>query len=65
VGHVGEELGLVPRAERELFGAILEGNLRGFDLLVLHLDVAVLALEQARLLGDLVVGVLQLARLQL
>ena len=67
VRHVGEELGLVLRGERELLGLLLERLARLLDLLVLALDLLVLVREQARLFLQLLVGLLQLllAALQL
>jgi hypothetical protein len=67
VRHVGEELGLVLRRERELLGLFLERLARLLDLLVLALDLLVLVREQPRLLLQLLVGLLQLllAALQL
>ena len=67
VRHVGEELGLVLRGERELLGLLLERLAGLLDLLVLALDLLVLVGEQPRLLLQLLVGLLQLllAALQL
>ena len=67
VRHVGEELGLVLRRERELLGLFLERLARLLDLLVLALDLLVLVREQPGLLLELLVGLLQLelAALQL
>ena len=48
------------RAQGELLGPLLQGHLRRLDLAVLHLDVAVAQLEQPGLLGELLVGLLQL-----
>ena len=65
VRHVGQELGLVLRGERELGGLLLDRAARLLDFLVLrlHLDVAVG--ELLRLLLELLVGLLQLALLRL
>ena len=67
VRHVGEELGLVLRGQRELLGLLLERLAGLLDLLVLALDLLVLVREQARLFLQLLVGLLQLllAALQL
>ena len=65
--HVGEELGLVLRGERELGGLFLEGAAGLLDLLVLALHLHVLFGKLAGLLGELLVGLLEflLLRLQL
>ena len=63
--HVREELGLVARRERELRRLVLECAASELDLLVLALDLGVLLGEQARLLRELFVGLLQLALLRL
>jgi hypothetical protein len=65
VRHVGEELGLVLRGERELGRLFLQRAARLLDFLVLalHLDVALG--ELLRLLLELLVGLLQLALLRL
>ena len=65
VRHVGEELGLVLRGERELGRLFLEraAGLLDFLVLALHLDVALG--ELLRLLLELLVGLLQLALLRL
>ena len=65
VGHVGEELGLVLRGERELRRLLLERLARLLDLLVLALDLDVLVREQARLLLELLVRLLELLLLAL
>ena len=65
VRHVGEELGLVLRGERELLGLLLERVPGLLDLLVLALDLDVLLGEQLRLLLELLVGLLQLLLLRL
>ena len=65
VRHVGQELRLVLRGQRELGGLLLEPAPRQLDLLVLDLDVAVLLGQQARLLLELVVGLAQLLGLLL
>ena len=63
VRHVGEELRLVPRGDRELVGLLLETGACQLDLAVLDLDVAVLLGEERRLLLELLVGLAQLDRL--
>ena len=65
VAHVGQELGLVLRAQGELGGLLLEARAGELDLGVLDLDVAVLLLEHERLVLQLVVGLAQLVRLLL
>ena len=65
VGHVGQELGLVFRGERQLGGLFLERAPGLLDLLVLALDFGVLLGEQPRLGGELLVGLLQLVLLRL
>ena len=60
VRHVGEELGLVLRRQRELLGLFLQRLARLLDLLVLALDFLVLVREQPRLFLELLVGLLQL-----
>ena len=67
VRHVGEELGLVLRGERQLGGLFFQGAAGLLDLAVLALDLGVLLGEQPRLGAQLFVGLLQLAlaRLQL
>ena len=65
VAHVGQELALVARGQRELLGAFLERQARALDLGVLDLDVAVLLGEQRRLLLQLLVGLAQLLLLGL
>ena len=60
VGHVGQELGLVLRGERELLGLLLDRQAGHLDLAVLDLDALVLVGEQRHLLGELGVGALQL-----
>ena len=65
VGHVGQELGLVLRGERELRRLLLERLARLLDLLVLPLDLDVLDHELARLLLELLVRLLELLLLAL
>ena len=60
VRHVGEELGLVLRGERQLGRLLLERAARLLDLLVLALDLDVALGELLRLLLELLVGLLQL-----
>ena len=63
VAHVGEELRLVARGQRQLLGLLLERRLGERDLAVLGLDLALLQLEQARLLLQLLVRGLELVLL--
>ena len=63
VAHVGEELRLVARGQRQLLGLLLERRLGERDLAVLGLDLALLDLEQARLLLQLLVLVCELVLL--
>jgi hypothetical protein len=65
VAHVRQELALVPRAERELLGLLLEREPRAFHLAVLLLDLLVLLGEQRGLLLQLLVDLLQLLLLLL
>ena len=67
VRHVGEELGLVLRGERELGRLLFERAAGLLDFLVLALDLDVLLGELLRLRRQLLVGLLQLGlpRLQL
>ena len=65
VRHVGEELGLVLRGQRQLLGLLLERAPRLLDLLVLALDLDVLLGQLLRLLRQLLVGLLQLGLLRL
>ena len=65
VRHVGEELRLVLRRQRELLGLLLELLLGQLDLPVLALDLGVLLGEQPGLLLELLVGLLQLLLLLL
>ena len=65
VRHVGQELGLVLRGERELRGLFFERAARLLDFLVLALDFGVLFGELLRLLRQLLVGLLQLLLLRL
>src|SRR5262249_4657076 len=55
VRHVGEELALVFRSERELLGLLFQGFARLFDFLVLALDFLMLVGKQSRLLLELLV----------
>ncbi len=59
VRHVGQELGLVLRGQRQLLGLFFERLPRLLDFLVLALDFLVLVREQARLFLQLLVGLLQ------
>ena len=63
--HVGQELRLVARGERQLGGLLLQRAARQLDFLVLALDLGVLLGEQLRLVGELLVGLLQLRLLRL
>ena len=65
VRHVGQELGLVLRRQRELGGLLLQRAPRLLDLAVLALDLGVLLGELLRLLAQLLVGLLQLGLLRL
>ena len=67
VRHVGQELGLVLRGERQLGGLFLQRVAGLLDLGVLALDLGVLLGQQPGLGAQLLVGLLQLAlaRLQL
>ena len=67
VRHVGEELGLVLRRQRQFRGLLLERPPRLLDLVVLALDLDVLLRQLLRLERQLFVGLLQLGlpRLQL
>ena len=65
VRHVGEELRLVLRRQRELLGLLLELLLGQLDLPVLALDLGVLPREEPGLLLELLVGLLQLLLLLL
>ena len=65
VRHVGEELGLVARGDRELLGALLQGAPGLLDLEVLDLDRPVLLGEQRGLVLQLGVGPAQLLLLAL
>ena len=65
VRHVGEELGLVLRGQRQLGRLLLERAAGLLDLLVLALDLGVLLGELLRLLRELLVGLLQLLLLRL
>jgi hypothetical protein len=60
VRHVGEELGLVLRRERQLLGLFLERPPRRFHFRALAFHLGVLLGEQLRLRGQLFVGLLQL-----
>ena len=65
--HVGEELGLVLRRQRQFRGLLLERAARLLDLVVLAFDLDVLLSQLLRAERQLFVGLLQLAlpRLQL
>ena len=67
VRHVGQELRLVLRSERQFARLFFEGAARLFDFLVLALHFVVLLGQLLRLLRQLLVGLLQffLLRLQL
>ena len=65
VRHVGQELGLVLRGERQLGRLFLERAAGLLDLLVLALDLDVALGQLLRLLLELLVGLLQLALLRL
>ena len=65
VRHVGQELGLVLRRQRQLRGLFFQRQLGLLDLAVLALDLDVLLGQQARLFGQLLVGLLQLLRQRL
>ena len=65
VRHVGEELGLVLRGERQLGGLFFQRAAGLLDFLVLALDFDVLLGELLRLLLELLVGLLQLPLLRL
>ena len=60
VGHVGKELGLVLRRQRELLGLLLDRAPRHFDFDILRFDLLLLVLEQLRFLLKLLVGRVQL-----
>ena len=61
VGHIGQELGLVLRGQRQLGGLFLERVAGLFDFGVLALDLGVLLGQQLRLGAQLFVGLLQFA----
>ena len=63
--HVGEELRLVPRCQRQLLGLVLERAAGLFDLLILPFHFDVLLGQLLRLLRQLLVGLLQLLLLRL
>ena len=65
VRHVGQELRLVLRGERQLLGLLLEGAARFFDLARALLDFFVLLGKQAGFLFQLFVGAAQLFLLAL
>ncbi len=65
VRHVGEELGLVSRCERELGRLLLDRAPRLLDLRVLAFDLRVLRCEEPGLLCQLLIGLLQLVLLAL
>ena len=60
VRHVGKELGLVFRRQRQLARLVFQGLARLLDFLVLALDFLILVREQAGLFLQLLVGLLQL-----
>jgi hypothetical protein len=61
VRHVGQELGLVLRGQRQLGGLFLERAAGLLDLGVLALDLGVLLGEQPRLGAQFFVGLLEFA----
>ena len=63
--HVGQELRLVLRGQRQLGGLFFQRAPGLLDLLVLALDLGVLLGELLRLLRQLLVGLLQLLLLRL
>ena len=65
VAHVGQELGLVLRGQRQLGRLFLQRAAGLLDLLVLRLHLDVALGELLRLLLELLVGLLQLALLGL
>ena len=65
MGHVGQELGFVFRGERQFRGFLLHRAARLIDFLVLAFDFDVLLRELARLLLQLLIGLLQLFLLRL
>ena len=65
VRHVGQELRLVLRGQRQLGRLFLERAARLLDFLILALDLDVLLGELLRLLLELLVGLLQLLLLRL
>ena len=65
VRHVGQELGLVLRGQRQLGRLFLERAAGLLDLLVLRLDLDVALGQLLRLLLELLVGLLQLPLLGL
>ena len=65
VAHVGQELGLVPGADGQLLGPLLQRPPGQLDLGVLDLDGPVLLGQLGRLLLQLGVGLLQLLLLDL
>ena len=60
MGHVGQELRLVPRGQRQLARLLLDPASGDLDLAVLELDAPVLILEQAGFLFQLHVGLPEL-----
>ena len=60
VRHIGQELGLVLRRQRQLLGPLLQGLAGQLDLVVLLLDLGLLAGEQPGLLLQLLVALLEL-----
>ncbi len=65
MAHVGQELGLVLRGQRQLGCFLFERATRLLDLLVLGLHFDVSVRELLSLLTELVVGLLQFALLGL
>ena len=65
VRHVGQELRLVARGQRQLRRLLLQRAPRQLDFLVLALDLGVLLGQQPRLGGQFLVGLLQLLLLRL
>ena len=61
--HVREELGLVLRSHRKLFGFFLQRAAGPFDFLVLAFDFEVLFRQKVRFLFQFLVGLLQLVLL--
>ena len=59
MAHIGQELRLVARRQRELLRLLLQSCLCDRDFLVLRLHFPLLKLEQARLVLELFVGLLE------